>query len=273
MIWLIPAAGALGLGGIWWWWPHRATISILVPFEAPRHDRRTKLWHWTRRYWRHRMRDAEIIVGRDRHGPPFSKAEAVNDAARRARGDVFIIMDADAYAYDNGIRTAIDRIRAARREGRREWFVPYRNFYRLTEDATDEVLASSPRRAHRFSRPPKDRDIEHRHRPKYGHHYGAMVLVLPREAFYAVGGMDVRFRGWGSEDVSFLFAVDELWAPHKTIDADVFHLWHPRIGGTWDTTMWPGQEVPGQHGALGMRYHEARGDPERMRALVDEGLE
>jgi hypothetical protein len=82
--------------------------------------------------------------------------------------------------------------------------------------------------------------------------------------------MDPRFRGWGSEDVSFMRAVDCLYAPHKSTPNCVFHLWHPKIGTVWPTRRWEGQDEPRTNEHLGMRYRNAMGDRERMRALGSE---
>ena len=67
----------------------------------------------------------------------------------------------------------------------------------------------------------------------YGHRYGAMITILPREALDTLGCFDERFKGWGGEDIAFLRALDTLFGKHKTIDDDVMHLWHPVIGLTW----------------------------------------
>jgi predicted glycosyltransferase involved in capsule biosynthesis len=65
------------------------------------------------------------------------------------------------------------------------------------------------------------------------HHYGALILIMPRAAFEAAGGMDERFRGWGAEDVSFVHAVDTLYGRHRTLDASAHHLFHQTLGQGW----------------------------------------
>ena len=98
-----------------------------------------------------------------------------------------------------------------------------------------------------------------------------MAQVLPWEAFWEVGGMDPRFRGWGGEDVSFMRAVDTMWGKHKSTDNDVLHLWHPKIPGRYQLTrQWQGQPRPEMNNLLAGRYHEATGNLEKMRALLEE---
>lgn len=249
----------------------RPQISLLVPFRASRHHpHRLRVWRWLERYWRHELPDAEIVIGRSK-GRVFSKTEAINDAARRARGRIFVLLDSDAYMAGEHILYCARAIEKAKRRGHRLWFVPYRNLYRLTEQASELVLKSDPLWPHRFTSPPHRDELEHSSHSHYGHHYGAMVQIMPREAFFTVGCMDPRMQGWGSEDVAFLRAVDTLWGKHKTLNVDLLHLWHPSIAQTPFNKMWEGQETPNVNGNLGQRYHMATGDIVKMRALVDEG--
>jgi hypothetical protein len=97
-----------------------------------------------------------------------------------------------------------------------------------------------------------------------------MIQIMPKEAFYLVGGMDPRFAGWGAEDVAMMRAVDTLYHPHKTTSNDVLHLWHPKIGASHDTRMWEGQSGPHANDRLANRYNKATGDPQVMRALTNE---
>lgn len=249
----------------------RPQISLLVPFRpnsATPH--RTRIWEWLQRYWSYELPDAEIVIGRS-SGASFSKTEAVNDAASRARGRIFVILDSDAYVRGDVILYCARAIEEASRRGHKLWFIPYRHLYRLTETSTELVLNSDPKVPYRFTSPPALDEVESTVGSMHGHHFGAMIQIMPREAFETVGCMDPRFRGWGGEDVAFLRALDTLYSKHKTVKADVLHLWHPSIGSTVHNRMWEGQNSPGQNADLAARYNRATGDRARMRALVDEG--
>ena len=69
-------------------------------------------------------------------GWPFSKTVAVNEAASRATGDIFVILDADAYISGAAIQEAADRIRHAWDRNHKLWLIPYRRLFRLTRYAT-----------------------------------------------------------------------------------------------------------------------------------------
>ena len=242
-------------------------ISLLVPFRTD-HAERERNWRWLEAYWRAQMPEAEIIMGTDDHRP-FCKTHAVNDAFSRASGDVIVMLDADCYISAATIRECARLIREARAWGKPLWYLPYRRFYRLTEEASLRLLATDPAHPKAFPDPPLDSELESHGGISFGHWYGALIQVMPREAFEAAGGMDERFRGWGGEDVSFMHAVDTLYGRHKTFNGPVYHVHHPTIKGTWAMTrQWAGQDKPEMNDALSSKYEDAVGDKEMMRQLI-----
>jgi hypothetical protein len=246
-------------------------ISFLVPFRPDDSSpHRTRVWRWLREYWSWELPDAEIVIGRS-SGKAFSKTEAVNDAAKRARGRTFVILDSDTYIRGSIIRHCANEIDEAIRKGHRLWFIPYRHLYRLNEETTERVLNSNPRHPLRFTSPPDDDEVLSTQGSSHGHRFGAMIQIMPREAFEHVGCMDPRFKGWGGEDIAFVRAVDTLYGKHKTTENDVVHLWHASVDVTPTIRMWQGQKSPGHNNNLAARYNQATGDRARMRRLVDEG--
>lgn len=261
-------------------------ISILVPFHCSDHGhQRVKNWHWLKEYWECHLPGAEIIMGEDPflelHPEwPFSKSVAVNNAASKAMGDIFVIVDADGYFSSDAVLKAAHEIRAARRRGHRLWFVPYRHFFRLTEDASKRLMATPPCHPLQFPKPPDPDDIQNTSGSQAGHWFGAGIQIMPREAFEEVGGWDPRFRGWGGEDHSAMRAMDTLFSRHKTLPEQFLHVWHPMLCPTgsknwveWNSRMWANQTDCGANNRLSGRYFEAYGDYRRMRNLLNEGLE
>jgi len=249
--------------------PHCPQISLLVPFRDDG-EHRSRVWHWLRRYWHGHLQSVEIIQGHD-GGYPFSKAVAVNNAAERARGRVLVVLDADAYLDSRVVQECADTIEAALAAGRRLWFIPYNNLYRLNQPTTLELLATNPEAPYAVGSPPPPGWLESDHHSQaYGHQYGALIQIMPREAFFTVGGMDPRFRGWGSEDASLLRALDTLYCQHEVTSNDVVHLWHVRPGSDWTTRRWVGQQWSPANSRLAQRYAQATSEPGFMRALVEE---
>jgi len=243
-------------------------ISLLVPFKSHKGDHRMHVWTWLKQYWEHALPGAQVVMGVS-ESPMFCKTAAVNYAAYRATGDIFVIMDADCYMAPEHILHAAALIRQSKHP---LWLVPYRRFYRFTEEYTLEILKKDPEKPLNVPSPPSDDVVSNRERSAYGHWFGALIQMMPREAFEMVGGMDERFYGWGGEDVSFLRALDTLYARHKTTMNPVYHLWHANIGKTYQTRLWVGQHDPMANDRLSIEYDHTFGDPVKMRKLVDGGF-
>ena len=247
--------------------PAKTKISLLVPFRTDNAERERN-WSWLKAYWETQLPDAEIIIGTD-DNVPFCKTSAVNDAFSRSSGDIIVILDADCYIDAESVTECARRIREARKTGKKLWFIPYRRFYRLTERASEFLLNSEPDEPYLFADPPPLDDLESTSGVSFGHWYGALIQIMPREAFVAVGGMDTRFRGWGSEDISFMHAVDTLFARHKTYNGPAYHVCHPTIQGRWKgTRQWAGQQKQEMNDWLSWQYDQAAGDYEEMKRVV-----
>lgn len=259
-------------------------ISLLVPFRCnDPENQRYKNWQWLKRYWKAQLPCAEIIMGEDRFSSedpsiPFSKSVAVNDAASKAKGDVYVIVDADGFVSASAVLHCANQIREARKRGYRLWFVPYRQFFRLTEEALQRILRSSPKKPYQFPTPPPESCLQRPTASQFGHRYGAMVQIMSKEAFWMVGGWDPRFRGWGGEDNSAMRAMDTLYWPHKTLPIQVLHLWHPMLSvegqDHWVDQfhrIWPGQTGGCANKALSSQYFQAIGNRKKMREIVSQG--
>jgi hypothetical protein len=258
-------------------------ISIIIPFRAPHiPDERIRNLEWLKQYWRAQLPGAELIVGEDPDRcQAFSKSVAVNRGVAKSKGDVLVIVDADGFLPAEDVLHCAREIRNARKRGKRLWFMPYRKFFRLSNEATKRLLHSNPYKPFSF---PEDMDPEDvlnlsDARPTVAHRYGALIQILPREAFDIMGGWDPRFRGWGGEDHAAMRATDTLYGPHKTLPGRVLHLWHPMLGNngkedlvSWKERRWEGQEDSGVNNRLSYRYYYAYGKPKLMRKLVEEWI-
>lgn len=248
-------------------------ISILFPFE-PRGGIRQENYEWLWEFYRNALPGAQIVTEGYPH-LPFNKSAAVNAAAERATGDILAILDADALIDPDVLLVAAAEIRAAKARGRMLWIMPYRRLYRLTVTWSRHVLDGPVT----YGVPcwldePLDADMyENRGGGSmHGHMFGAMCQVVPRDAFDLVGGWDERFAGWGGEDVSHARALDTLWGRHRSLNAPIYHLWHPTAPSSaqWSVSRsWEGQDLDdhcNEH--LANRYYDAYMDWEKMRRLT-----
>ena len=188
----------------------RPKISLLIPFSSKNRMRRRTI-KWLIEYWRHELPEAEIVIGRSR-GRVFCKGEALNDAMRKATGRVIVIIDSDAYIEGQVLEECADKILEQLENNL--WYVPYRHLYRLTECATEIILDSNPYCPVRLSSPPPPEMIESNgHKSKYGHRYGAMCMMFPREAYDVLGCFDERF----CVDTKTEIFTTEGWKSYKTL--------------------------------------------------------
>lgn len=248
---------------------HRPKISLLIPFST-QDPIRERSFKWLLKYWLHELPDAEIIIGRSK-SRVFCKNEALNDAARRSRGKVLVILDADAYLSGRIIHRCADRMLEEQKRGNNLWYVPYRRLYRLTKKATERILVSDPKNPFRYPSVISNEHYENTDKIQYGHRYGAMIMMFPREAYELIGQFDLRFSGWGGEDIALVRTFDTLFGKHKTVDEAVFHLWHPFFGETHVERKWEGQDTGGANSRLNIEYYKAHKKPKEMRRLIDEG--
>jgi N-terminal domain of galactosyltransferase len=177
----------------------------------------------------------------------WSKGQALADAATRAAHGVLVLADADSIVPADTLTDAVARVAAGA-----PWVMPHRKVYRLSEAHTARVYAGAA---------PEPRDTC---RAPYAGVTGGGITVLSRATWDTVGGIDPRFVGWGGEDIAFGWALETLCGPGVHLAAPLFHLWHT-------------QEFQGQHRrgspeseALAGRYRDARGRPDKMRALIAE---
>ena len=220
------------------------TVSVLVPYQ-PDDEYRDRAWAFNRARWE--AMDVELVIGEGQGvAGSFQQSRAINAAARRATGDVFVIADADVALEPAWVTDAVELVRCGV-----PWVLP-RRYRQLTERSTLTVLTGDPL------------DPIPPNLPAVWVGDGISWtggIVLLREAFEAVGGYEERFGGWGANDICFAMALDTLWGQHRRLEGDATHLWHARTG----------LDAQGSASATLMRrYIEAHRDVPAMRELLGE---
>lgn len=173
----------------------------------------------------------------------WCKGAAVNPAATTVTEPVVVVADADVWAgnLEEAVRLVANGA---------PWVVPHQRVHRLTERATDRLIAGGG----------GPFELEE---PAYTGIQGGGVVVLPRTTLVEIP-LDERFRGWGQEDQAWGIALHHLvGAAHRLTD-DLLHLWHEkqerrdRKTGSLDSHV------------LYRRYLKARQDPALLRSLMKE---
>jgi N-terminal domain of galactosyltransferase len=222
---------------------------ILVPWRGG-DPIRERNWEITRR---HLVEDFRIpIYTGDRDGP-WSRAAAVNAAARDAGDwDVAMIADADTIQEITPAKQAWLHVRhhgGAVVPWSRRWLLNENATLRIGEGGNEPFLY--PRK---WAKPDGG---------------AGSTLVIARQAWDVVHGMDERFVGWGLEDRAFTTALSTFSTVTKT-KGTVWHLHHvPDPVSVEHRFTHGGTPEMRKHFD---RYREARGDREAMRALIEEGV-
>jgi hypothetical protein len=217
-------------------------LSILVPFRDA-DGSRTRAKDWIVRRWAHYWPDAEIIEAADDGVDPFNKALAVNNAAARATGDIYIILDADTWIDPAHITRALGEIES----GRAKWVVPATRSLRLKQDISNQLMALDPT----GPLPP----IQVHHAEQRGLVAG-FCWVVPAELWWRSAwynedgerrGMDERIRGWGGEDTLWTWVLDTMsQRRHARLAATLMCLWHERPRQAGLGRIWQGQDRSGK---------------------------
>lgn len=192
-------------------------VSVLVPFgadDSPAGKQRAKVFRWVQRRWNALQEKGiidEVIIGVDplfgrcaehlewchagseflsecEHRRPFSVSRALNNAAKHARGDIFLMFGADHVPDPAAITWALEQVK------RHPWVRIYDRVLYASEAAT-HLMVDGPWPGTLLT---DGADWTRHSAPCPG------VLALIRRAYEAAGGMDERFQDWGYEDSEFL---------------------------------------------------------------------
>lgn len=221
-------------------------VSIVVPYRAgcPHRD---AAWDFVRARYSDEFPSWDVVVGQSSDGP-YNRAEAILDGARKASGDVLLVADADVWCDPTAA------VETARDSG---WAVPHLMLHRLSCESTKLVLMGFDWRGL-----PLSTDNPQDSKPYKGNETGT-ILAIRRDVLLDVPP-DIRFVGWGQEDVAWGLALRTLVGQPWRGSEDLMHLWHPpqprksRVVGN-DVSL-----------ELVRRYRKARGDRAAMRALIEE---
>ncbi|MDQ0300702.1 putative glycosyltransferase involved in capsule biosynthesis [Salibacterium salarium] len=189
------------------------TTSIIIPFETD-NGPRDKAFHWLKTYYKNVIANAEICIGTSQ-SKPFSKSKAINNAAQKAKGSIFVLIDADIICHPVLISKSIHLLK------KHTWIIPYSRVKNITTGSTTKLLNTKP--VWPLQTTVKTEKMHEEKKLPVGG-----INIMPKECFRKVRGFDERFAGWGGEDDAFACSVDTLCGPHHRLDTSIYHLWHPK---------------------------------------------
>ncbi|MCT8137614.1 glycosyltransferase [Anaerobacillus sp. CMMVII] len=224
-------------------------ISFLIPYK-PDHGIRDINFNWIKTFYQNIYPEAEICVGIS-NDDLFNRSQAINNAAKQATRDIFVLVDADIFCDPNVIKESIEHIEI----GNAPWVIPYKYIKRISEENSRVLVKETP------TWPLEITDFELVDTKDYDFDWVGGINVISRRSFLEVGGFDERFLGWGGEDQAFSCAVSTICGPYKRLEHTVNHLWHPVVGY---------ENNPNRQNNLdlGEIYSQAKFDKEKMNNVI-----
>lgn len=223
-------------------------FSIIMAYKEDS-EYRKEIFDWQTKRYKRLFPEAEIVIGEDDTGNEyFCKARAINNAVRDSKHDKLFIVDIDLAIEKPAIQKGIRLI------NNYCYIIPYGQWWRLSEKHTRRILDNEIK----FYVAPDGRlcDVHPRR--------GTGIHILTKKNFYAAGGYDERFIGWGGEDNAFGCALKTLCkgAPKILKQYNSYHLWHP-------SQSTKGKKMRKENVRLWRAYQSAMRNKDMMQDLIN----
>jgi cellulose synthase/poly-beta-1,6-N-acetylglucosamine synthase-like glycosyltransferase len=147
----------------------------------------------------------------------FNKARACNRGFLASTENVIALVDADTLMDSRTFSAALNRV-----DAHDEVMRPFSRLIELSEDQRNAYLQSTvfPQPTQTDRDDARDGDVI----PLCGG-----IVIMKRDRYFSVGGLDDRFEGWGGEDDALSHALVRTGATIKVVKNEpAFHLWHDR---------------------------------------------
>lgn len=188
---------------------------VAVPFKPDFGHRDQLFTHLKDHYWN--QIGFELLVGRN-DNDPFNRSAAINQALD-TDWEVAVIADGDTWVPAKQLHKAI---LLAKITGK--LIAAFDAVVELDRATTNRILNGELSLVGSFgAEKVRTREMETQ----------SSMLVIGRDLWDRVGGMDTRFQGWGGEDNAFWHACRIHAGEPERISGNAYHLWHPTAKGKY----------------------------------------
>jgi hypothetical protein len=181
---------------------------VIIPFNGA--EDRWQQAQYVEQYYQ--GLNLDVVYGWD-DSPVWCKGKAIANGLLKTDADRLIINDADMLLP----------LEAIEEGSKYDWVIPFNRVCNLSESATSRVL-SGDLDPFDVEVVEKSDDVE---KLRQWFDWAGGIWIIDREIYTAVGGVDMRYTGWGGEDESFVRAVNILHGKAKLLEYTAYHLWHP----------------------------------------------
>lgn len=187
-------------------------ISILINHKTSFDNDNN--WLFIKKRYKALIPNGEICVGFYPEGH-YSKSVAINNAAKNAKGDVFIIADSNIAFNTECIRKALDSL------DEYSFIIPFGDLIYIDERSTKKLQRAAP-----------SLSINNNNFKAYKRQPMAVgyIFIVPRIHFEAIGGFDENITEWDEEDIDFAHRLSNKFGDgNRQKEYLVWSLYYERI--------------------------------------------
>lgn len=192
-------------------------LSVIIPYQDSGCEFRDSNLEFTKKYLAQNLEcDHELIICSHEPALYFNRSLAINNGFKQSTGEVIMVCDSDILCEKDSLQKSIQHIQ----NKKYKLVFPFTNIVYLNPMASSNI---------------KYRDVPVNFNPPN--------KDIARQTVYAVGGSffcerefykktrghDERFKGWGSEDVCFFYAMIKVFGERCYVRTtySALHLYHP----------------------------------------------
>lgn len=187
-------------------------ISILINHKLSSDNDRN--WLYMKKRYKSLMPNAEICIG-DYPKGGYNKSTAINNAAKNATRDIFIIADSNIAFNIECIRKGLDNLKQY------PLIIPFGDLIYIDEQSTKNIRKLTPSSY--------IRDMHFTAYKRLPMPIG-YIFIVPRINFEAIGGFDENITEWDEENTDFVNRIMDRFGDYERLNKyPIWSLYYEKI--------------------------------------------